>query len=557
MKKKMKNIFKIFMALIIVFSQLSNATLVLAAEITNDDLNLDNGILSNQDVILDEEEDIIVDETGNEEGIVGEDNSGETDDSDSTIDDNDIELVKDNLELLMNIYLNGETIPDELRSLLVKYGIPSAQNEEFTEITFEDIMFINELLKNESNTETEGEENEYLKLELSDIPENVNVGDNFDVNIIISNEVAEDLLDDDGNLVVSDDFIDGIEGLIDVNDNLKVSKVIFNKFTGISNEEGKFVATGDEYGEDKGIVLTITFEALEEGVGEVTISGKLAKYLTISDFEKLSFTVNIIAKTIGLNSLESDVGQFDKEFSSEVTEYTLTVPEDATEINLSGLSLNSEDEVVGLGNYIVDSDNMIITILVTSSNGNKKEYTINVVRIINSSNEEDNEVIDNNTINSFVATPIVYYVYSSNSYLKSLSIKDYDIDFNKNTLEYKIKVKPNVNFIDITALAEDYRSRVEINGNENFGDGENVVTIKVTAEDGSEREYKLLVEKEVKKDKTVEKENTGKTEKIIIIILIILVVLGLLYLIFNNDDSENNDNIKEKNSDNSKKREER
>lgn len=557
MKKKMKNIFKIFMALIIVFSQLSNATLVLAAEITNDDLNLDNGILSNQDVILDEEEDIIVDETGNEEGIVGEDNSGETDDSDSTIDDNDIELVKDNLELLMNIYLNGETIPDELRSLLVKYGIPSAQNEEFTEITFEDIMFINELLKNESNTETEREENEYLKLELSDIPENVNVGDNFDVNIIISNEVAEDLLDDDGNLVVSDDFIDGIEGLIDVNDNLKVSKVIFNKFTGISNEEGKFVATGDEYGEDKEIVLTITFEALEEGVGEVTISGKLAKYLTISDFEKLSFTVNIIAKTIGLNSLESDVGQFDKEFSSEVTEYTLTVPEDATEINLSGLSLNSEDEVVGLGNYIVDSDNMIITILVTSSNGNKKEYTINVVRIINSSNEEDNEVIDNNTINSFVATPIVYYVYSSNSYLKSLSIKDYDIDFNKNTLEYKIKVKPNVNFIDITALAEDYRSRVEINGNENFGDGENVVTIKVTAEDGSEREYKLLVEKEVKKDKTVEKENTGKTEKIIIIILIILVVLGLLYLIFNNDDSENNDNIKEKNSDNSKKREER
>ncbi len=583
MMKKIKNIFKIFLALIIVFSQLSNATIVLAAEIA------DNAPIEDSDTVGEEveetkEEDLVNDtdndgtdenlEDDNEENTDvpsenGEDNpldNGEENSDNAEINPEDpttgedempeekTEFTLEDLEVLMNVYINEEEVPEELINLLIEKGAPSIVEGEFTELTLEDIMFVSELLKEEADIDTEREENEYLKLELGEVPSEVKKGDTFDVDVIVSNEILEELIDEEGNLIVSEDFIDGIEGLINTSDNLKVVNVEFGEFTGVNNEEGKFIAAGSEYSENKGVLFTITFEALEEGTGEVTISGRLAKYLTISDFEDLTFTIEVIPNETGLSSLNSDIGEFDKEFDSDTTEYTLTVPEGTTEITLSGALINEEDEVVGLSSYIIDSDNMTISVVVTTLNGEEKVYTINVVRTVNSSDEDETVDETVEVAETFAATPIVYYVYSSNNYLKSLNIKDYDIDFNRDTLEYKLKVKSDVKFLDITAITEDYRSRVEINGNEEFKEGKNVVTIKVTAENGEEREYKLLVEKETK-DVAEEEEKNGNAERFVIIILIILVVLGLLYLIFKKDDEENNkiDNVK--NVDNKKLKE--
>ena len=597
MMKKMKNIFKIFLALTIVFSQLSNATLVLAAEVTD---NEEPAVNENTEPVINETEteekedkeaigevgEETIEETPAESGDVsdeeenleenkenGEDDSldngeGNSDSTEvnpedpTTLEDEPIEekteFTLEDLEILMNAYINEEEVPEELINLLIEKGAPSIVEGEFTELTLEDIMFVSELLKEEGDTDTEREINEYLKLELGEVPSEVKKGDTFDVEVIVSNEVLEELTDEEGNLIVSEDFIDGIEGLITTSDNLKVVNVEFSEFTGVNNEEGKFIATGSEYSEDKGVLFTITFEALEEGTGEVTISGSVAKYLTISDFEDLTFNIEVIPCETGLSSLSSDVGEFDKEFDSETTEYTLTVPEGTTEITLSGSLFNEDDEVVGLSNYTIDSDNMTITVVVTTLSGEEKTYTINVVRVVNSSNEEETSTDEVEEVVETPVVPIVYYVYSSNNYLKSLNIKDYEIDFNKNTLEYKLKVKSDVRFLDITAVAEDYRSRVEINGNEEFKEGENVVTIKVTAEDGSVREYKVLVEKEAAKDdKVVEEENSGTTEKIVIIVLIVLVVLGLLYLIFKKDDEEKNKVKDVKNDNNGKKSKER
>ena len=605
--KKIKNIIKIFLALAIVFSQLSNATLVLAAEITEDVPTSETEPSSDKNNEVQEEDaDEEVDEDkekteGEEESETGEttENLEENkDDEENPVDNSDngnttnndnnsevgtgegensevseesptggetaeekTEFTLEDLEVLMNAYINGEEVPQELIDLLIAKGAPSVENGQFTELTLEDIMFVSELLKEEPDTDTEREENEFLKLELGEIPEEVNVGDTFDVEVIVSNEVLEELVDEEGNPIISEDFIDGIEGLITTSDNLKVVNIEFGEFTGVNNEEGKFVATGSEYGEDKGVLLTITFEALEEGEGEVNICGNLAKYLTIGEFEDLTFTVMINPEeevNIGLETLTSSAGEFDKEFDSEVTEYTLTIPEGTTEITLSGSLINEEDEVTGLSTYTIDSDNMTITVIVTDSEGNEKTYIINIVRIANESKEEETTEEVEEVVETPVATPIVYYVYSSNNYLKSLNIKDYEIDFNKNTLEYKLKVKSNVKFLDITAIAEDYRSRVEINGNEEFKEGENVVTIKVTAENGEVREYRLLIDKEAKEDTVVEDEEiSSKTEKIIIIALIILVVLGLLYLIFKKDEEDNNKISNVKNNNNNKKSKER
>ena len=72
-------------------------------------------------------------------------------------------------------------------------------------------------------------------------------------------------------------------------------------------------------------------------------------------------------------------------------------------------------------------------------------------------------------------------------------IDGYELEFDKNTSEYKITVNHDVTSLDISALAEDSRSRVEITGNGDFKEGENTVTITVTAQNGSTRIYTVNV----------------------------------------------------------------
>jgi hypothetical protein len=80
---------------------------------------------------------------------------------------------------------------------------------------------------------------------------------------------------------------------------------------------------------------------------------------------------------------------------------------------------------------------------------------------------------------------------STNSYLKSLKISGYKIDFDKDTTDYEILVS-NLKKLKITATAEDDSSEIEITGNENIENGSRVV-VTVTAEDGSYRQYIITV----------------------------------------------------------------
>ena len=605
MKKKYMKLVKIFLAFALVFSQLSNATVVLAEEVMdNDDM-----VQNTDDTTLEENTEENKEDTPSTEGESGteevkEENKEETPNTEnpennetpSNVEENPTEEVKpsteenptteeqtpevdtpteeggigsgetdireftkEDLEAMMDSALNGTELDEEIVELLIFYGAPSTlETGEFNFVTTEDIMFVNELLKETPDIETEREENVNLKLELGEVPEEVEATKTFEVQVLVSNKVVEEkdeteTTEENANetleeeeVVISPDFIDGIEGLISTSDNLKLQSVEYSEFTGLFNEEGYFIGAGNEFSEDEGILLTLTFEALEEGAGEVKIDGNLYKYLTCVSFDELAFNVNVIPFTAGgLSSLSSSVGSFDKPFDTETYEYVLTVPAGTTEVTLSGTLVNPEDEVFGLETYELTDDETYIYVVAVEKDGTVTAYEIKIVRET-PKEEVKEEKKEEVVVDTPVASPVAY-VYSSNNYLKSLSIKDYEIKFEKGVLEYKVKVGPSVKSLDITAIAEDYRSRVEINGNENFKEGDNTVTIKVTAENGDTREYKILVEKEAK-DKAVDsEEEVGKTEKIVIIGLIIFVVLGLLYLIFKKDDegTTQNANFKE------------
>ena len=84
---------------------------------------------------------------------------------------------------------------------------------------------------------------------------------------------------------------------------------------------------------------------------------------------------------------------------------------------------------------------------------------------------------------------------SSDNTLKSLSVENYKIspDFKKDTTEYKLEVDEKVDKIKINATASDEKATINGLGEKQLTPGNNTIEIKVNAENGNEKTYKLIV----------------------------------------------------------------
>lgn len=415
----------------------------------------------------------------------------------------DNHFTKEDIEKTLKDYLEENKV--------LSMDVIGKSDEEKGTLNFHDIVHFNNALNNGSNDYIE---NTDLSLVFGEVPSEIVVGDTFDLQVLVNSSNALD-------------YINGINAKVTTDGSvLKLTNIKINDKLMSEVKDNNLVAAGTKIGSDE-VLLTLTFTAISKGTGEVSLSGELAKDTidSIEEFTSITKEINVtrsLSSNNNLSSLKSSVGTFDIAFDKDVTVYTLTVPYDTESVILSGGLEDINSVVDGLIEYKLIEDKTVANITVTSESGEKKVYTVYIIK-------EAKPVV----------TPVVYY-YSSNNYLKSLEIEGYEITFDKETLEYKIKVKSDVTSLDIKAIPESNKSRVEITGNEKFKKGNNTVTITVTAEDGSTREYKITVDKEAeKKDALTEIEDSSNTaEKIVIIILIILVVLGLLYLIFKKDDEE-------------------
>ncbi len=155
-------------------------------------------------------------------------------------------------------------------------------------------------------------------------------------------------------------------------------------------------------------------------------------------------------------------------FQKDILEYKTTVPYNITKMDVTyeASDPKAKVEVTGNDNFIV-GDNTIL-IKVTAENETVKEYKIIVTR-----QEEGAATLSNN------------------SYLKSLSVGGYNLNFNKKTLEYNLTIKKE-KALDITALPEEKTSKVKIIDNTDLSNG-SVIRIIVTSEEGSSREYQINI----------------------------------------------------------------
>jgi len=189
-----------------------------------------------------------------------------------------------------------------------------------------------------------------------------------------------------------------------------------------------------------------------------------------SDYQSISLKCEPLNIYFGnnVNTLSSlEVLGYDIDFSTEKTSYSLNV--DSEYIIINATSFDSNATIKGIGKKSVDYGNNKYDIVVLAENGLEKKYTINV-------NRNDNRSSINN--------------------LSKISLNDDEIYFDKDVIDYIINVDNDIDYVKITYDLEDSNSKAELIGDSNLSYGENFFVIKVTAENGNVKEYKITVIRE-------------------------------------------------------------
>ena len=211
--------------------------------------------------------------------------------------------------------------------------------------------------------------------------------------------------------------------------------------------------------------------------------------------EGLPDDTNIERVTVNGKQATYIEGQNRYEIRSEATNYDINV---VLSDLFASMELGTNPKAIGTDNITVtkSGEETLVNVKVTSQNGlETEEYTIAILEKSNNAN------IDTIKVNGKIVTP--------------------DIDGN-----YKVGIKDKTTEIAVEAIAEDVYATTTINGNSNSSYIANIVestteetiiysyTIVVTAEDGTQRNYELKVER-LEENTNIASVKVGKEENIL------------------------------------------
>ena len=410
----------------------------------------------------------------------------------------------------------------------------------------------------------------------------------------------------------------------------------------ISNSEYSDVmsATDEVYVDDETVVtitsgdLTITYKCVmigdlnndgiidnadlkllvEKIVNETEVNDKTDVY---KDDALNTYDAQSMAQVIENNSWDGDVAVMDATFEPRlelvnedivsgdtfVVKYVLPIER----YNVSGIAglVNYDKSLMELVNINVKNDfigannNGKFLYLGNSLDSSNSEYVMFELtfKALSSGNGTisvtDNELFNKdtyyNTQDMDVSTQVVINTSADNE-LSSLKVAGQEIQLKSGVLEYRISVDNDVVTPNVEAITNNVAAKVtSIEAPEELVEGDNIIKVKVTAENGDELVYTIIVNRKakesndnnnntkpvsyqndnnvaedtqedinlpanddkkndaIKDNKKDDEKKESNTSRIIIIILILLVIAGLIYLIFKDD--EEDDDIKKANKD--------
>ena len=195
-----------------------------------------------------------------------------------------------------------------------------------------------------------------------------------------------------------------------------------------------------------------------------------------------------------------------KGFKSGTTSYKTTVPEDVAEVEVYAKTTSSKATVTGTGKKKLENGTNKVEVIVTAENGTKKTYTIEITR------EEKNE----ETATTAQAEETTVANENIGDGLSSLKIEDLKIepDFKTNVYEYRVKYIGEKEKLDIEAKTTNSNYKVEITGNNELKEGENIITILVSdANSNNIATYQVIVNKSLVDEETLAKEQEQKQKE--------------------------------------------
>lgn len=271
---------------------------------------------------------------------------------------------------------------------------------------------------------------------------------------------------------------------------------------------------------------TIKFKASKAGDYDISLisdDGETTyKTVTISVNEKTTTTKTTTTTTKAKsdnNYLESITvnGEKIESFDKTKTKYFVEVE---NKVKKATIKATSEDEAAAVtidGPKVLEVGDNEYTISVKSESNTTRFYKVIVTR-------KDKEE-------------------SSNTDIKSIKIRGYHLNFDKNSKTFYLNIKKEDTELDITVNTKDKKANYDIEGNENLEDG-SVVKIIVTAQNGDTDTYRIIIQK----------ESTNIIPYIIGVLILIIIIVIIVVVMKNKKKKDNDkDDNKDKKSDGKKK----
>lgn len=187
-------------------------------------------------------------------------------------------------------------------------------------------------------------------------------------------------------------------------------------------------------------------------------------------------------------------------FKKDTYTYDVKVPNDVTKVNVYAYAVDSNAKISGTGNVTLKEGENTVKVTVTAEDGTtQKTYTLNITR------ESAGETTDDETEQK-----------SSEARLSNLGItpKDYDFSgFKKDTTSYSIEVPNEVDEVEVYAEAVSSKATITGTGKVSLNEGENTITVEVTAEDGTTKTYTIEITRKVSETVDDETEVTDDENK--------------------------------------------
>lgn len=198
-----------------------------------------------------------------------------------------------------------------------------------------------------------------------------------------------------------------------------------------------------------------------------------------------------------------------KGFKPETTAYEVAVPENVAQVEVYATTQDKKAKLTGTGKKSLEKGENEVQVEVTAEDGSKKTYTISIIREVKQESYEDdapktNEDSKENTDSE------------GKEGLAELKIDNLSLspEFKSNVYEYTVKYIGEDIKLDLQAEPIDESYIVEVIGNDNLQEGENIITILVSEKNGNNvATYQITVNKSLVDEEAIAKEEAEKKEE--------------------------------------------